>query len=209
MMTAVAARMQGQSCPRTACDGRGRDPRSRPLSITDAIPAGLCQCGCGQQTQIASSSCARRGYTKGEPHRYLHGHAGRKAQPYRVEDRGYETPCWIWQLALGKDGHGRTSVDRVTRFAHVAYYERAFGPVEKGMHLHHKCEQPPCVNPDHLAVFTPAQHRQEHSRLTWEHVQEIRARNSNGEKRSSLAAAFGLSLSGLDHIVKNRRWRES
>lgn len=37
-------------------------------------PGGLCLCGCGERTQIATYTCQRDGYVKGEPKRYIAGH---------------------------------------------------------------------------------------------------------------------------------------
>lgn len=34
----------------------------------------LCQCGCGQPTNLSKITNVKRGYTKGQPLRYLHGH---------------------------------------------------------------------------------------------------------------------------------------
>lgn len=38
------------------------------------IPHGLCQCGCGQETSLASTTLKKRGWVKGEPLRYISGH---------------------------------------------------------------------------------------------------------------------------------------
>lgn len=55
----------------------------RPADSTDT-PYGLCECGCGQATNIARVSYARLGWVKGEPIRFIHGHATRGC---RVEPR--------------------------------------------------------------------------------------------------------------------------
>jgi DNA-binding XRE family transcriptional regulator len=38
------------------------------------IPFGLCWCGCGQKTNLASSTDSTKNWVKGQPMRYLHGH---------------------------------------------------------------------------------------------------------------------------------------
>jgi hypothetical protein len=40
------------------------------------IPDGLCQCGCGQPTKIATLTRLDKGRIKGQPLRYLQGHIG-------------------------------------------------------------------------------------------------------------------------------------
>jgi hypothetical protein len=48
---------------------------------------GYCECGCGEKTTVASVTCRHWGWTKGEPKRYVKGHAtrGRKL-PTRTSD---------------------------------------------------------------------------------------------------------------------------
>lgn len=42
--------------------------------VPQGIPLGLCQCGCGLPTRIASSTDRSHGYVKGQPLRYIFGH---------------------------------------------------------------------------------------------------------------------------------------
>lgn len=42
-----------------------------------SIPVGLCQCGCGQTIRLCSKSSSSRGWVKGEPLKFIHGHAAR------------------------------------------------------------------------------------------------------------------------------------
>jgi len=37
--------------------------------------AGICQCGCGQPTAIIQENRSNRGEVKGQPRRFVHGHA--------------------------------------------------------------------------------------------------------------------------------------
>ena len=51
----------------------------------------LCECGCGIETRASAVTYARRGYVKGQPHRFVKGHHERVAQPKsyrRVTIRG-------------------------------------------------------------------------------------------------------------------------
>src|SRR5262249_34673567 len=41
--------------------------------------------------------------------------------------------------------------------AHRVSYELYKGPLIDGMHIHHKCKTPTCINPDHLEQVTRKQ----------------------------------------------------
>ena len=125
--------------------------------MSTAIPVGLCQCGCGELTPIATRSYLGRGVIKGRPARFVNaGHATRKAanEHYRVEDRGYKTSCWVWQLSTDRDGYGNLWARGTSQKAHRVYYEDHVGPVPKGLQLDHLCRVRSCVNPEHLEPVT-------------------------------------------------------
>jgi hypothetical protein len=50
---------------------------------------GFCECGCGQQTSIAPQTSRSKGWTKGEPLRFVRGHAGVR---HRHSSQGARTP---------------------------------------------------------------------------------------------------------------------
>jgi hypothetical protein len=59
----------------------------------------LCECGCGDLAPIAKRTNRRQGCVKGQPQCFICGHNKRQGDRYIVEDRGYDTPCWVWQGA--------------------------------------------------------------------------------------------------------------
>jgi hypothetical protein len=124
----------------------------------------LCECGCGEPAPIADRTAKRFGWVKGEPKRFINGHNRRKSSvDYIEEDRGHETPCWIWQRSLNNRGYGLTARGSQTgrmRAAHRYYYEERFGAIPEGKQLDHLCRVPACVNPDHLEPVTAAINRQ-------------------------------------------------
>lgn len=150
----------------------------------------------------------RQRTVRGKHLRYVGNHSSRRVERYSVEDRGYETPCWIWQRFTAPTGHAMLKVGDDERGAHVVYYERRYGPVPRGYHVHHKCEHGACVNPDHLEALTPAEHKQAHSKLSAADVDDIRRRVRQGELQKALAREYGVSRQTVCDMVHRRTWRD-
>ena len=74
---------------------------------------------------------------------------------YLVEDRGYQTPCWIWigRNARNSD-YGKIRSGERTTVAHVVAYEQFVGRVPNGLQLDHLCRVRRCINPEHLEPVT-------------------------------------------------------
>jgi hypothetical protein len=61
---------------------------------------------------------------------------------------------------IGKNGYARYPGGRrgVQLYAHRVEYERAYGSIPDGYHVHHVCGTKACINPEHLQVLSPADH---------------------------------------------------
>ena len=139
--------------------------------------------------------------------------------------------CWEWIGAkmgkglaygygkIGEGGHRGKSL-----YAHRLAYELFVGPIPEGMRVLHHCDNPGCVNPQHLFLGTQADNledmtmkgrraRGEHqgaAKLTQEQVQEIRERyqaHSSEFGSTALGRRYGVSHSIILGIVKGQRWR--
>ncbi len=199
-------------------------------SRTD-IPSGLCQCGCGNPTPIATVTYRKRGWVKGQPIRFLVGHAMRKNPDHEAElfwavvgKRGPDE-CWpfrpetrkavypIWRLAGKMDG------------AHRVAYRLAKGPIPDGAFICHTCDNPLCCNPAHLFQGTHQENmddmkakrrgrapRGEDScwaKLTAEQVVEARSlfRIRHPEfGYAGLARRYGVSATAMWEAINGETW---
>lgn len=165
-------------------------------------PSGLCMCGCGKRTPLASRNRKDSGWVKGQPLRYYPKHNGPTRPFYIVDDND----CWVWQRATTMQGGYGVIKDphKGKVVAHRWYYEQAHGPVPDGMDLDHLCRNRLCVNPDHLEPVTRKEnvHRGRLTKVTDDQVAEIRARHRRGRggNTASLAAEYGISRNHLCSI---------
>jgi len=147
------------------------------------------------------------------------------AEPGRVErSAAVEGPCVEWDGARQAQGYGMTrtkSSGRKLLRAHRVKFEEAFGPIPGGLQVLHRCDNPPCVSPDHLFLGTREDNTRDmktkgrysrvtgpgesngNARLTEEEVLEIRARFSRGEVGNRLAKEFGVSAK-LIYLIRDR-----
>jgi hypothetical protein len=146
----------------------------------------------------------------------------------RVDKSAGKEGCWIW---LGGTVRGRYGQIRLSpsggalrgrkTTTHRAAWELSFGPIPSMMHVCHRCDNPRCVNPQHLWVGTHSENladmkakgraargeRSGTARLTQTQVRAIRkALQANIYSLSELAELNGVSRSTIDNIKHQRTW---
>lgn len=123
--------------------------------------------------------------------------------------------CWLWTACKHPTGYGLVAKgpNRCAR-AHRVAYEMLVGPIPKGMHLLHSCDNPACVNPKHLRPGTDADNRKDcclkgragRSHLKIEDVKNIKKLRKEGYTLKELAEQFNVSLQNIHSIVTNKTW---
>ena len=82
----------------------------------------------------------------------------------RLERNSKAAPngCRLWLGALTPNGYGIIWDDSRAKNVHRVAYVLKYGPVPKGLELHHICKNRNCINPRHLIPLSPKAHKTAH-----------------------------------------------
>jgi hypothetical protein len=176
--------------------------------------------------KFCSQSCYHIHRTESQPEHF-----------WDMVDKSSPDGCWTWTGFLTPQGYGRFCVAGDNHPAHAYAYELTYGPIPPGLEALHKCDNPPCVRPDHIFIGTQGDNvrdcatkgriasgdrnglrvhpeaalcgeRNGHAKLTEPQVIAIRsAYVQGGVTLHTLAEQYRCTLSNICCIVNRRTWK--
>jgi DNA-binding CsgD family transcriptional regulator len=128
--------------------------------------------------------------------------------------------CWIW-LGANNGKYGHILTYKVMEYSHRVSWEIHYGPIQAGMNVLHRCDNPLCVRPDHLFLGTQSDNikdcvakgrfaharargeRHAHAKLTESDVLAIRA---DSRLQKDIARQHGITQAVVSKIKRRRLW---
>ncbi len=127
--------------------------------------------------------------------------------------------CWIWTASRNARGYGYFDHGYAHRFSYTTFVEA----IPAGAMVLHRCDNPPCVRPDHLFVGDAADNARDRdskgrantpkgathgmAKLTPRQAWAIRVCATLGDSTMMIARWFGISEAQVSRIRNGSRWR--
>lgn len=139
---------------------------------------------------------------------------------YRINP---DSGCWEWTASLIGKGYGqfKCAEDPRQQYAHRFSYLIHKGEIPAGKCVLHRCDNPKCVNPDHLFVGSKLDNGQDMQRkgrstygekntqavLSAADIRTIRSLCAEGElPQWRIAKMFGIQQMEVSRIYRRERW---
>lgn len=131
--------------------------------------------------------------------------------------------CWVWTGGRASKGYGEIKIPHTRKQipAHRLSYFIHKGPIPRGKCVLHRCDNPSCVNPDHLFVGTKKDNaldmvskmrhcygeRQGAHKLSEKDVIAMHEMMKLGVKQKSIAEKFEIGEMQVSRIKRGLRWK--
>lgn len=140
---------------------------------------------------------------------------------YKIDANG----CWVWSATCFQFGHGRVKIKSKDLKAHRVSWEYHKGPIPDGMFVLHTCDNPPCINPEHLFLGTQLENMRDmhsknrnvsslgekhgRSKLTEVEVKQIKNMLLEGRySHREIGEGFGVTGAAITQIAIGNNWRD-
>lgn len=152
-------------------------------------------------------------------------------KPRPIEDRFWEkvdktsdaNGCWLWTGCVNTWGYGQINKGG-QKGAHIGAARLSWmiknGPIGAGLCVCHKCDNPICVNPDHLFLGTQKDNmvdaqnkghraygsKNVNARFCDDDIRNIRKMYEDGYRQKDIVDHYGASKSAISAIVRRKTW---
>lgn len=183
-----------------------------------------CQCDCGNIKNILGGNLTSGSYKscgcKDSIHRENYDEEMKQKLLSSIKD---VNGCWEWQGARHRQGYGNFPYKRSVHLAHRISWKLFKGEIPINMKVCHKCDNPPCVNPDHLFLGYQKDNvndmfkkqRKDHKgekhprvKLTKQQILEIRDLLNRGITQEIICSKYGITNSHVGSIKHRRTWKD-
>jgi hypothetical protein len=122
------------------------------------------------------------------------------------------TECILFAGYKKSDGYGWCTYKGKQMGAHRATWIKKFGSIPDGMHVLHKCDNPPCINIEHLYLGTHGQNMKDKAvrgrvkvaKLSGTDAVTIRNLRDGGMFLKDIAAKFNVTYQAIHHVCTGR-----
>ena len=185
----------------------------------------LCLCDCGIEKLVLTNSLIR-GNTKScgcidSINRINYDEDCRKKLLNSIKIT--ESGCWEWKKSCHKQGYGNFPYKRKVLLAHRASWILFKGILDDKILVCHKCDNPPCCNPDHLFLGTDKDNvkdgfskgrikrkkGEQHyfHKLKEEDILIIRKMALAGDTFKEIAKKFSVHRTCIGSVVNRKSWK--
>lgn len=130
--------------------------------------------------------------------------------------------CWEWYGYITKYGYGQTTYRSKSILANRLSWMLFNGELKKELDVCHHCDNPKCINPDHLFVGTASENiqdcfnknRKSHkgvnhpgAKITDDDVKKILQLRRTGWTYRKLSDRFKISVGAVNCVINRRTWK--
>ena len=129
--------------------------------------------------------------------------------------------CWLWTGTVSRAGYGRFFLGGKDNKAHRISYVIHHGEIPEGQFVCHHCDNPLCVNPDHLFLGVPADNSADvvskrrqaygekhwNSKLSSQQVCQLRKQHDANISKTELAHMYDVSYQTIHRIISKKNWK--